>query len=161
MEKQPPLDGIDLMPLLTGQERKRSRPIGFWESGKKGISTPSKVWMEELLAAQIRGEEPNDPVRVRRDAAEVGAPASLTEFPGHAAWLDWPWKLHRMENQTSHEVRWELYNLATDPDESTLLLAEQPERVPEMQHDLENWLESVVRSLNGEDYPAGNSAVVK
>ena len=66
-----------------------------------------------------------------------------------------------MENQTSHEVRWELYNLATDPDESTLLLAEQPERVPEMQHDLENWLESVVRSLNGEDYPAGNSAVVK
>jgi hypothetical protein len=42
-----------------------------------------------------------------------------------------------------------------------VLLAEQPERVPEMQHDLENWLESVVRSLNGEDYPAGNSAVVK
>lgn len=152
MEKQPPLDGIDVMPLLNGQEKKRSKPIGFWETGNRGIGTPSKVWMAELLAAQAKGEEPNDPARVLPDAGKIGAPVSLTEFPGHAAWLDWPWKLHRIENKKSHEVTWELYNLATDPDESTVLLAEQPERVPQMQKDLEDWLESVAQSLNGADY---------
>ena len=158
MEKQPPLDGIDIMPLLTGEEQKRSRPIGFWESGNKGISTPSKVWMDELLAAQTKGEEPNDPARILPDAAKVGEPVSLSEFPGHAAWLDWPWKLHRIESKKSHEVTWELYNLISDPDESTVLLAEQPERVPEMQKNLEDWLESVARSLNGEDYSGEKAA---
>lgn len=160
MEKQPPLDGIDLMPLLSGQEQKRSRPIGFWDAGIKGISTPSKAWMEELLAAQAKGEEPADPARVRPDAAAIGEPVSLTEFPGHSAWLDWPWKLHRIENRKTHEVAWELYNLVSDPDESTVLLAEQPERVPEMQKNLEDWLASVARSLNGEDY-AGEKAAGK
>jgi len=161
MEKQPPLDGIDIMPLLTGQEKKRSRPIGFWEAGIKGISTPSKAWMDELLAAQGRGKEPQDPVRIRPDAAEIGKAVSLTSFSGHAAWLDWPWKLHRIENSKTHDVAWELYNLASDPDESTVLLAEQPERVAEMQKNLENWLESVARSLNGEDYEDGKNAGAK
>jgi arylsulfatase A-like enzyme len=160
MDKQPPLDGIDLMPLLTGELQKRTRPIGFWEMGRPGIGVPSKPWMEELLAAQTRGEEPADPLRLRPDAGKITETVSLTEFPGHAAWLDWPWKLHRIENKKSHEVTWELYNLASDPDESTVLLAEQPERVPEMQKSLEDWLESVARSLNGEDY-SGEKAVAK
>ncbi len=157
IEKQPPLDGIDLMPLLTGQEQRRSRPIGFWESGTKGIGTPSKAWMDELLATQSRGGEPNDPTRVRPDAGKIGDPAPLSAFPGHAAWLDWPWKLHRIQNKKTQDVTWELYNLANDPDENTVLLAEQPERVPEMQKNLEDWLESVVRSLNGEDYAFGKT----
>lgn len=152
MEKQPPLDGVDLMPVLTGTEQERARPIGFWDAGERGLSVHSKEWMQELLAAQAKGEEPNDPAQVRPDAGVIGAPVSLTEFPGHAAWLDWPWKLHRIESKKNHEVKWELYNLVTDPDESTVLLAEQPERVPEMQKSLEDWLESVARSLNGEDY---------
>ncbi|WP_395751177.1 sulfatase-like hydrolase/transferase [Prosthecobacter sp.] len=160
MEKQPPLDGIDLMPLLMGQEQKRSRPIGFWDMGRPGIGVNSKEWMNELLAAQAKGEEPADPVRVRPEAGKIEKKVSLTEFPGHAAWLDWPWKLHRIENKKTHDVKWELYNLASDPDESTVLLAEQPERVPEMQKSLEDWLESVARSLNGEDY-AGEKAAAK
>jgi len=160
MENQPPLDGIDLMPLISGQETKRGRPIGFWETGRKGISTPSKPWMADLLAVQSRGEEPNDPARVLPDAGKLGEPVSETEFPGHAAWLDWPWKLHRIENHKNHEITWELYNLAGDSDESSVLLAEQPERVPEMQKSLEDWLASVARSLNGKDY-AGEKAPLR
>lgn len=152
LEKQPPLDGVNLLPLLEGAEKKRSKPIGFWESGNKGISTPSKAWMDDLLAAQARGEEPNDPARVRPDAAQIGAPVPLNRFPGHAAWLDWPWKIHRIEDAKTHEVDWELYDLSADPDESRVLFAEQPERVPQMQGQLQDWLESVARSLNGEDY---------
>lgn len=161
MANQPPLDGIDLMPLLTGQVSRRSRPIGFWDAGVKGIGTPSKAWMDELLAAQKQGEEPEDPARIRPDAGKIEPPQSLSEFPGHSAWLDWPWKLHRIENKRTHDVTWELYNLASDPDESTVLLAEQPERVPEMQGSLEKWLESVVRSLNGEDFAAADDSSKK
>ena len=157
VEKQPPLDGIDIMPLLTGQVQGR-RPFGFWETGIKGISTPSKSWMDELLAAQIQGKEPNDPARIIPEAGKIGEPVSMTSFPGHSAWLDWPWKLHRIENKKTQEITWELYNLVNDPDESTVLLAEQPERVAEMQKNLEDWLESVVRSLNGGDYAAGKAA---
>ncbi|HYF36628.1 MAG TPA: sulfatase-like hydrolase/transferase [Prosthecobacter sp.] len=150
--KQPPLDGINLLPILEGTEKKRSQPIGFWETGAKGISTPSAQWMQDLLAAQSQGEEPNEPIRLRHDAAVIGAPVPLNKFPGHAAWLDWPWKLHRIENKKTGEVNWELYDLSADPGESRVLFAEQPERVPQMQTALEAWLESVARSLNGEDY---------
>jgi arylsulfatase A-like enzyme len=152
MEHQPPLDGINLMPMLEGAEKKRSQPIGFWDRQAKGIGTPSKLWMQDLLAAQARGEEPGDPDRVRPDAASIGEPVPTNRFPGHAAWLDWPWKLHRMEDPKTGDVNWELYDLSADPDESRVLYAEQPERVPQMQAALEAWLESVARSLNGEDY---------
>jgi arylsulfatase A-like enzyme len=152
LDKQPPLDGVNLLPILEGTEKKRAQPIGFWDNGAKGISTPSKAWMEDLLAAQARGEEPNDPVRVRLDAGDIGEPVPLNKFPGHAAWLDWPWKLHRIENKKTGDVSWELYDLSADPNESRVLYAEQPERVPQMQAALEAWLENVARSLNGEDY---------
>jgi arylsulfatase A-like enzyme len=72
MEKQPVLDGIDLMPLLTGQVQRRSRPVGFWDSGNKGVSTPSKAWMDDLFASQSRGVEPAEPARVRPDAGTIG-----------------------------------------------------------------------------------------
>ena len=49
-------------------------------------------------------------------------------------------------------MRWELYDLAADPKESRDLLAAEPERAGRMKKDLTAWLESVVRSLNGEDY---------
>jgi arylsulfatase A-like enzyme len=151
-EKAPPLDGISLLPLLKGEVKKRTQPMGFWDSGMKGIGTPSDVWMSDLLAAQARGEEPNDPLRLAADAGKIGELVPLNKFPGHSAWLDWPWKLHRIENKKTGDVDWELYDLSADPDESRVLFAEQPERVPQMQEALENWLESVARSLNGEDY---------
>lgn len=152
LEKEAKLDGISLLPLLEGTEKQRSKPIGFWDAGEKGISTPSKAWMDDLLAAQARGEEPNDPVRLASDAGKIGEPVPTNQFPGHAAWLDWPWKLHRIENKKTHTVDWELYDLSADPNETRVLYAEQPERVPAMQAALEDWLESVASSLNGEDY---------
>ncbi len=151
-EKQPVLDGTSLLPLLEGGELKRSKPIGFWDTPSKTLVTKSKVWMEELLADQAKGSEPSDPARVHPDAAELGPPVPLHQFPGHAAWLDGDWKLHRIEDAKTHEVSWELYNLGTDPDESSTQFAEQPVRLPKMQEALEDWLESVARSLNGEDY---------
>lgn len=153
MDKQPVGDGTSLVPILDGKEKTRSKPIGFWNwPGKGFLKTPAKQWMDELLADQQAGREPDDPTRVRPDAAVIGEQVPTNSFPGHAAWLDGNWKLHRIQNVKTGDVKWELYDLAADPDESRELFAEQPERIPKMQAELNEWLESVTRSLNGEDY---------
>ncbi|MDO8543804.1 MAG: sulfatase-like hydrolase/transferase [Opitutaceae bacterium] len=153
---QPPLDGISLLPVLKGGRQERAKPIGFWQGGGGGIGVAAKEWMEELLAAQARGEEPNDPLRLATDAGKIGAPVPLDRFPGHSAWLDWPLKLHRIENARTGAVTWELYDLASDPAEAHDLRGKDDRRRPGMQSALETWLKSVARSLNGEDYgPAG------
>ncbi len=47
-DKQPPLDGISLVPLLDGKAKARSKPIGFWDHPTGGVGTPSKEWMRQV-----------------------------------------------------------------------------------------------------------------
>jgi len=150
-EERLPLDGISLVPLLDGKMAARAKPMGFWDYTTKGVMTPSKKWMSELLKAQSAGDEIGDKARLRLDAGKIGKQFADDTFPGHAAWLDWPWKLHRIHGKGGN-LEVELYNLADDPDEKTDLSARQPDRVKRMKADLERWLASVVRSLNGKDY---------
>ena len=93
------------------------------------------------------GKVPGE-VRIRKDVDE------LPQFPedvatGHAAWTDWPWKLHRINGK-----KYELYNLAEDPMESKDRSTEgdQQPRVERMKRELHGWMRSVVGSLNGKDY---------
>jgi arylsulfatase A-like enzyme len=150
MAKQPPLDGISLVSLIEGRMQSRPKPMGFWDHPTRGIGTPSKKWMASLLAAQKEGKDVDDPWRLRLDAGEISKQYPEDDFPGHAAWLDWPWKLHRIER--NERVRWELYNLADDPMESSDLVERDSARVEVMKGRLEGWLKSVARSLNGKDY---------
>jgi len=153
MKDQPVLDGISLVPLIKGKMDQRIRPMGFWDYPIKGIGTPSAQWMGELLKAQQAGSD-LDPHESSQKAAELPNPAySVTEFPGHAAWIDGDWKLHRITDKRGI-VKWELYNLAVDSAEKTDLKGTQGQRIRDMREDLEGWLESVARSLNGEDYTA-------
>jgi arylsulfatase A-like enzyme len=149
---QPPLVGVSLLPLLDGRMKTRPRPLGFWDYPIRGLSTPSRQWMTELLEAQRQGKEPDNKARLRLDAGEIKRRHPEDSFPGHAAWLDWPWKLHRKQTK-SGEVEWELYNLATDPDEKTNVVERETTRAATMKPALEQWLASVARSLNGKDYP--------
>ena len=151
MPKQPPLDGISLVPLLDGKMTARPRPMGFWNHPTGGISTPSAQWMAELLAAQKAGNETGDKARLRLDAGQIRQQVPEDAFPGHSAWLDWPWKLHRIQGKAAAPTL-ELYDLATDPNEKTDLAAQQPDRVKALRAALDAWLASVARSLNGKDY---------
>ena len=151
MTNQPPLDGISLVPLIDNRMKTRSNPIGFWDHPTKGISTPSHKWMSELFEVQKAGKESGETFRLRLDAGQITKQYPLDSFPGHAAWLDWPWKLHRIESKKA-SVKYELYNLAIDPDEKNDLIAQNTNRVNSMKSQLKAWLISVVNSLNGRDY---------
>ena len=151
MPGQPPLDGISLVPLLEGRMTQRPKPIGFWDHPTRGRGTPSAKLMAELLAAQKTGTE-IDPHTFGPDAHKVRKQYPLDTYPGHAAWLDWPWKLHRIQKKAKSDVRFELYDLADDPDEKNNLAAEHSDRANVMRAELERWQASVVRSLNGRDY---------
>ena len=163
VKKQPPLDGISLVPLLDGKMSKRPTPIGFWQHPQGGKSTPSATLMAAMLKAQQAGEK-IDPHTYGEDAGKITQQYPLDTFPGHAAWLEWPWKLHRIEgkgkskvkgkskNEGTGKVQFELYNLAEDGMEAKDVAAKQAGRVKAMSAALAAWQKSVVRSLNGEDY---------
>jgi arylsulfatase A-like enzyme len=84
------------------------------------------------------------------DAGKITRQYPEDRFPGHAAWLDWPWKLHRIEKEGPARI--ELYNLSDDPQEGRDLATAQPDRTESMRRQLETWLSSVGRRLNGKDY---------
>jgi len=92
--------------------KSRPKAMGFWDYPVGGISTPSKKWMASLLEAQKAGKEIDNTERLRLDAGKITKTYPSDTLPGHSAWLDWPWKLHRIERKK--KITWELYNLADD-----------------------------------------------
>jgi arylsulfatase A-like enzyme len=151
VEKPLPLDGISLVPLLEDRMPERGKPLGFWDYRIGGLGVNSSELLAELAQEQatgnVRPAEEVNPI----PKAQLATDYSETSFPNHSAWLDGSWKLHRIEAPNG-TVKWELYDLASDRTELRDLFAQETVRAAAMQTDLEHWLRSVVRSLNGHDY---------
>jgi arylsulfatase A-like enzyme len=98
----------------------------------------------------------------KAEARERAIP--FTSHGGHAALLDWPYKLHSkpLAGRAKRAGRDDgaglppvlLYDVAKDPKETTDLAAQQPERVAKMTAALAQWQASVERSFSGADYGA-------
>lgn len=80
---------------------------------------------------------------------------------GHAALLDWPYKLHtnpvggrdRKSKKGGESLPTVLlYDVSKDPKETTDIAAQEPDRVVKMTGALEAWKASVEKSLAGADY---------
>lgn len=146
-----PLDGMDVSGIIAGTVTERNKPMGFWHQLQGGQGTRSDQIQKAIMEKQQAGAPlPHDPVRMRKDVDK------FPQFPeetttGHAAWNDWPWKLHRIKG-----TKFELYNLNDDPMEKTDLSKnpEQAQRVKQMKQELDAWMRSVIRSINGKDYQA-------
>ena len=148
LEAPHPLDGVDVSGAFWGATT-RSRPMGVWHHFQRGQATWSDRILEAIHEKQQAGAPtPHDPERIAKDVAEV--PQFDEAYArGHAAWTDWPWKLHRIDGPG-----WELYDLDSDPMEARDLAGEpeHAERVERMQGELRAWMRGVVRSVNGGDY---------
>lgn len=144
------LDGIDLSPVIEGKATRREKGIGFWHDFQQGQGTYSDRILKAIMDAQQAGKPNPVPERLRKDIDDYPQ-FPEDKFKGHAAWLEWPWKLHRIEGK---EVVFELYNLESHPMEDKDLSKnpDQAERLKAMKQKLAEWQSSVMRSLNGKDY---------
>ena len=146
------LDGESLVRLIEGEMTTRQRPLGFWEAGVAGQRTPSDAILSAVAAKQAAGEPITDQAALGFPPWPLEWKEGDAQFQGHSAWLDGNWKLHRIQPKDGRAIRWELYDLAADPAESTDLCEKEAQRAAAMRKELEAWLASVTASLRGEDY---------
>lgn len=145
---QPLLDGVDLSPCLYGRYQDHP-PIGFWHEHTLGQATHSDQIIKALMEAQQAGEPSPFPERILKNVEEFPS-FERGNYKGHAAWNDWPWKLHRI--QRDDKVTLELYHLENDPMEERDLSSTEIKRVEAMLKQLEEWQSSVYDSWEGKDY---------
>lgn len=150
VENQFPLDGISLVELIDGSMKSREAGIGFWRHPYPGRLTYADRMMIALMNAQKAGHEFDPEGRLDLDAGEIKELFPEDQFHGHAAWLEYPWKLHRIVD--GDRQHFELYNLKSDPEETTNLLLDHSARARHMDASLTAWQTSVMQSLNGKDY---------
>lgn len=152
-EPDRPLDGVSLVPLIAGEMDDRPRPMGFWNPPSPGRRTPSAEIMAAHLAAQRAGDplpEELPPVPTEPADRLIATFEAGEELPGHAAWIEGRWKLHRIPQQDG-SITFSLYDLDADPTESQDLADDHPDRVAAMTQALADWQASVVGSLRGDD----------
>ncbi len=148
--KSHPLDGVSLRPVIEGKAMPQRKPLGFWEFPTKGRPRRSHELLK-AIAAEQRGGPPAPIEDADLDAAKITEHYPTDERPGHAAWLDGDFKLHRFPRK-GDKVSYELYDLSKDPTEKKNVLDEHPDRAKRMKAGLEAWQASVIRSVNGADY---------
>tara|TARA_R110000850_G_scaffold54619_1_gene130003 strand:- start:248 stop:1657 length:1410 start_codon:yes stop_codon:yes gene_type:complete len=148
VEDQPALDGIDLAEVIAGKLTKRPA-MGFWHGHTVGQGTHSDAIIRDLMEAQQAGAHSPYPERLLKNVEEF--PTLIRgDYGGHAAWNEWPWKLHRIQKGDSVTI--ELYHLVNDPMETTDLVSQETKRAARMQKALEQWQSSVYDSWEGKDY---------
>jgi arylsulfatase A-like enzyme len=145
VEKQvQPLDGISLIDLIEGRMESRTKPLGFWTHPTRGRSMRSSQILQALEKEQPSGAKKSPP------PAKIAVNYPVNNPPGHAAWIDGRYKLHRYPGKGT--ARYKLFDLEKDPKEQRDLSAEQTERVNKMKAALAAWQKSVIGSMKGEDY---------
>ncbi len=138
---EPPLDGQSLVELFDGPVASRKRPLGFWQTPISGQLVHSDRILAESAERLAAGQQVEDPAAQGYPQFESWVPPAGS-YPGHAAWIDGAWKLHRLEDENG-EVHFELYDLASDPTESHDRRSDEPQRLETMRTELEVWLESI------------------
>lgn len=148
---QPPLDGISLLPLIDNKTQNRNKPMGFWQKPDGGRIVSSEKLMAALLKEQENGITESDTALLDLHAGDITQKYKDDSFPGHSAWLDWPFKLHMIHSKKD-SVTLELYNLEADAYEKNDLSVSNAAKAESMTLQLNEWLKSVIKSLNGDDY---------
>ena len=149
-DKQPILDGQSLLPLIEGRMTKRSQPLGFWVYPARGRPMRSGRMLKALQEEQKTGKESSDPQLLDANAGKITRKYPANHLPGHAAWIDGNYKLHRIARRNGRII-YTLYNLKNDPKETTNLTNREPATTARLKKSLATWQQSVIRSLNGKD----------
>jgi arylsulfatase A-like enzyme len=148
-----PLDGIDLMPLLTGNRLDRPTPIFFWSFETRHLS---KADQEPYLDPRLQqGTTPlvklSGGVATRNFQNFRHPEIHETDYLGSRAVIEGTHKLLVQDRKDGGEER-ELYELESDVAEKKDLIITEPDLATSLGETLRQWQESVLRSLTGADY---------
>jgi len=148
-----PLDGISLWPVINGTMKTRTAPMFFWSfETQEAFTKESKPYIDPGLQV---GNTPLVKIlagKYTRTFENYEYPAiSQDDLGGARTIIDDQYKLI-IGAQTSGSEDIALYNLETDPSESTNLADSKTDIVESMQKQLHDWQLSVLTSLTGEDY---------
>jgi arylsulfatase A-like enzyme len=147
-----PLDGIDLTPVLDGRFTERPSPLFFWMYNTQRLKrTNPEPWIDPKL------QEGTTPLvklmegKLTRDFKNYRHPAITDEdYLGPRAIVDGNFKLVIHDEKAGAPQR-ELFDLEADPSEQANLLEEEPDLAQRLETQLQEWQQSVLRSLTGAD----------
>lgn len=148
-----PLDGIDLMSLITAGETQRPLPLAFWGFPLSRFQRLSlQPWIDPALqqgttplVKQMAGQF------TRRFTNWQHPPIEPVDYTGTRTLIGPRYKL-LVQETLGRPARVELYDLEVDPAETTSLAERYPLVVEQMQEQLQRWQQSVLNSLSGADY---------
>ncbi len=146
-----PLDGINLLPLIEAGVAERPQPVAFWgfPVGRFQQLTLQPWIAPDLqqgttpLVKQMQGKF------TRRFTNWQHPPIEPVDYTGTRALIGPRFKLLIHETQPG-EPRVELFDLIADPAEKDSVANQHPEVVEQMQRELREWQESVLKCLTGE-----------
>jgi arylsulfatase A-like enzyme len=146
-----PLDGISLKSLIDGEMIKRPSPIYFWSYNiERELMQPP--YIEPKL------QEGTTPLvkmlggRFTRNFRNFyHKEINEHDYKGPRVILDNSYKLV-IEGKEGSESERELFDLHTDPAEKINLVETRPEVAADLEWQLNDWQQSVLKSLTGTDY---------
>ncbi len=148
-----PIDGLDLTELIDGRLNTRPGPLCFWMYDTdrfKGIQPDLHIDAElqqgtTPLVKLMRGKRTRDFLNYRHP------PLSDIDWNGPRAIIDGNLKLV-IQDAKGGEQRRELFDLKTDPAETTNIISQQSAHAETLSAQLHSWQQSVLMSLSGADY---------
>jgi arylsulfatase A-like enzyme len=150
-----PLDGQNVLPIIEGKAEDRTKGLGFWTYPMGGRGMTSGAILTKLRQEYELAPSTTTPLDslVDEDRELHAKKYPADEFPGHAAWVDGRYKLHRIaaRDAAGGEATIALYDLDADRDEKNDMSKSDPERTAKMAAELAAWQKSVLESLNGAD----------
>ena len=146
-----PLDGVDLVPLLDNRMTTRPKPIFFWSFNSEGLAGRERdPYIDpELQAGTTPLVKLMDGIPTRTFQNFHYRAIEAHDVAGPRVILDDDYKLVIGGSEGSGT---ELFNLRDDPAEELNLAANEPAVVEDLEKQLAEWQQSVLRSLTGVDY---------
>ncbi len=146
-----PLDGIDLTPLIHGKMKQRSKPIAFWSFDTKDESNNEPYIDMELQRGTTPLVKMMGDIHTRNFRNFHHPKIEPDDFSGSRVLLNNQYKLI-VNSKRGGLVKRELFDVRIDPAETANLIDEKPNVTSEMQAQLQDWQESVLKSLTTADY---------
>ena len=146
-----PLDGIDLSPAIDGKMAERPGAIGFWEFDASADSSNESYIDAELQRGTTPLVKMMGDLFTRNFQNHHHPSVTEEDFSGSRVLLGNRYKLV-VQSKRGGESSSELFDLRNDPGETKNLAESQPEIAADMQSELRDWQQSVLKSLTAADY---------